>query len=177
MEVTIFRQNRYVRLARTVFVLYVLALIWVLFLQRAGTALFSWDDYNTVMRLNLRPFATIDRYVLAIRAGQVLEIAYLNLLGNVVLFMPMGVLLPFGWKMFQRPWRFFLLMTMLLPAVEALQLILRCGCCDVDDVILNLFGAVLAYAIALPIAKKLFKSNGAISGSVTVEIEGTAQDG
>lgn len=164
-------------MVRTVFALYVLGLVWVLFLQRAETALLFWDDYDAVMRLNLRPFATIDRYVLAIRAGQVLEIAYLNLLGNIVLFMPMGVLLPLGWEMFQRPWRFFLLMVVLLPAVEALQLILRCGCCDVDDVILNLFGAILAYAIALSIAKNLLKTNGDASGAETVGNRRTGQGG
>jgi len=161
MEVTVFRHRDPVRVARTLLAMYALALVWVLFLQRAETALLLREDHAAAVRLNLLPFATIDRYLLAIRAGQVLQIAYLNLVGNLVLFMPMGALLPLCWKMFHQPWRFLLLMAVLLPAVEALQLILRCGCCDVDDVILNLFGAVLAYAIVMAVRKALRKRNSA----------------
>jgi len=139
---------------RLLFGIYVLLLVWVLFLQRAETARHAWDDYAATIQLNLIPFATIDRYLRAIRAGQVIEIALLNLVGNLVLFMPMGVLLPICFSSLRHPWRFLLLMAVLLPAAEALQLLLRCGCCDVDDVILNFFGAVLAYAVTLPMIRQ-----------------------
>jgi len=143
------------RVLRLLLFAYLLLLLWVLFLQRAETARHAFDDYDAAIRLNLVPFATIDRYVRAIRAGRVVEIAYINLVGNLVLFMPMGVLLPLCFLQFQKPWRFFLLLAALLPAIEAMQLLLRCGCCDVDDVLLNFFGAALAYAVTLPIIKSM----------------------
>lgn len=147
------QRGGWVRAVRLLFYAYLLLLLWLLFLQRAETARLAWDDYSQTALLNLRPFATIDRYVRAIAAGQVLEIAYVNLAGNLALFMPMGLLLPLGFAGFRRPWRFFLLLAAVLPAVEALQLLLRCGCCDVDDVLLNFIGAAAAYLIVLPLTK------------------------
>lgn len=141
------------RAARLLLLAYALLLFWVLFLQRAETARHAWDDGFAAAQMNLIPFATVDRYVRAIRHGRVVGIAYVNLLGNLLLFMPMGVLLPLSFRLFQSPWRFFLFMLVLLPAVEALQLLLRCGCCDVDDVILNFIGAATAYAFTLPLCR------------------------
>lgn len=79
----------------------------------------------------------------------------LNLLGNLGVFMPMAVLLPFFFKA-QRRWYVFL-GTMLLSviAVESAQLLLMVGSCDVDDLILNAGGAMLAYwMLRIPFLKK-----------------------
>ena len=135
------------RLLRTLFFCYVLALVWLLFARRAEIALGAWDHYFEAERISLVPFATIRRYLRAIRNGVVVEIALINLFGNLVLFMPMGALLPLLFPSLRRAWRFLLLQTGLLCSVEAMQLILRCGSCDADDVILNLLGAALAYAV------------------------------
>ena len=51
----------------------------------------------------------------------------------------------------RRFWRFLALLLAVLLAVEAIQMALRCGSCDVDDVLLNLIGATTAYfAIRIP---------------------------
>ena len=67
---------------------------------------------------------------------------------NFLLFLPMGAMLPLLYPSMRRTWRFVLLQTLLLLAVESAQLILRCGSCDIDDVILNLAGALAGYLAA-----------------------------
>ena len=49
-------------------------------------------------------------------------------------------------------------MTAILTAVEALQFVLCCGSCDVDDVILNLSGTLIVYGlIRIPVINRLVK--------------------
>ena len=69
----------------------------------------------------------------------------LNLAGNLIAFAPMGVFLPalFRW---QRSIFFFTAsLTLSITAVEVLQVYTGTGSCDVDDLILNLAGALLVF--------------------------------
>ena len=135
------------------FALYVLLLLYLLFLSRYDSFLSDWEAYWNYSMVNFRPFATILRYLRA--APRLPRIAAANLIGNLVLFMPMGAFLPLLSVRMRTFWRFFLAMLAGLVLVEAVQLALRCGSCDVDDVLLNLLGAVAVYfAIRIPFAAR-----------------------
>lgn len=71
----------------------------------------------------------------------------INLFGNIVVFMPFGILLPLLFGMARRYRAFLLLFSCPLVGLEVLQMLLRVGSLDVDDVILNVFGASLAYGL------------------------------
>lgn len=144
----------------TLLAVYALLLLYLLFLSRSGSFLSDWDAYWNYSMVNFRPFATIWRYLRALRRGVILLTAMANLLGNLALFMPMGVLLPLLFPAMRRFWRFLLVMLGLLLLVEATQLVLRCGSCDVDDVLLNLLGAVAGYvAIRIPLVDRWLRRN------------------
>ena len=68
-----------------------------------------------------------------------------NLVGNVVVFIPFGFLLPFviswGRNFFVMLLNAFLFVT----GIEIFQLFSAFGAFDVDDILLNCFGAVLGY--------------------------------
>ena len=71
----------------------------------------------------------------------------LNLFGNVCAFMPMAFFLPLLFKK-QNKFRYFVItMVLMILGIEFLQLVTGSGRFDVDDLILNLSGAVLAYLI------------------------------
>ena len=127
------------------FGLYSCLLLYLLFLSRSGSFLSDWEAYWNYSMVNLIPLQTILRYVNALRRGVIPMVALANLAGNLVLFVPYGVLLPLLFPKLRRFWRFFVLLIAVLLAVEAIQMALRCGSCDVDDVLLNLAGAVTAY--------------------------------
>ena len=70
-----------------------------------------------------------------------------NLGGNIILFVPLGFLLP---RVFGRlqSWKSTLLCTVvIILCVEILQVITLLGYCDIDDLILNTLGAALGYGL------------------------------
>lgn len=145
----------------TLFVFYIVAMAAVLFFARIGL-----DDYpaqrafyraNYELMTNFVPLSTIRLYVRCLRYDFIgTTIPLSNLMGNVLLFMPMAFFLPCLFPTMRTAWKFILLMTLLLAAVEAMQLILCCGSCDIDDVLLNLLGTLLLYGVMrLPPVRRL----------------------
>ena len=61
-----------------------------------------------------------------------------QILTNVVMFIPVGVLAGWMWK-----WRGLWFAAGLSCVIEILQLVTSCGLCEIDDVIHNSFGAAI----------------------------------
>ena len=110
-------------------------------------------EYYLKWFVNLHPFQSIYTvYIRGLLEGYVsLRYTVLNLLGNLCAFMPLSVLLPALLRPMRR-WYFFLPTVLAtVVAVEGLQFWLMVGSCDVDDVILNVGGAMIVYLIlAIP---------------------------
>lgn len=98
--------------------------------------------YDWRPRFSLVPFASIVQLATETSAA----VAVRNLLGNVVLFVPFGILLPLLFRRLHRPqaalWRF----AALSLTIELAQLVTRARSVDVDDVILNTVGAMLGWS-------------------------------
>lgn len=77
-----------------------------------------------------------------------------NLIGNLVLFLPWGIMLPLLGKRFKSAKPFFLLTACVIIAVELLQLVFKVGICDVEDFILNMLGAAIGYIITRILTQK-----------------------
>ena len=74
--------------------------------------------------------------------------AVLQIGGNLALLAPLGVLLPIVWTTLRGPIRLALLAAMFSFAIEAVQGLLVMGrAFDIDDVILNVTGVVIAYLL------------------------------
>jgi glycopeptide antibiotics resistance protein len=137
-----------------IFVFYIMALIIILFLngyrQFRVRSTMSISEYLEHMRwsINLVPFRTIGMFVRSFINNRMNRNFFIeNIVGNVVLFAPMGFLLPCIFKKL-RKFILFLFVILLIPiCVEILQLLTYCGSCDIDDVILNFTGAILSFGI------------------------------
>ncbi|MEI5906422.1 VanZ family protein [Bacillus spongiae] len=129
------------------FIIYLFILVVILFLgQRAYTDL-SLLEYIK-RSSNIIPFNTISKYITAIFDGSMnINIPIQNLFGNVILFFPMGVYLPFFIKKVNKVSAFFILMVVLIFWVEFIQLVTRRGSFDINDFILNVLGALIGLAI------------------------------
>jgi hypothetical protein len=134
------------------FVFYAVALSGALIISRVDYQTFEqtravyWQNFD--LMTNFRPLETVRLYINAIKYDYIgMEIPLSNLVGNAMLFMPMAVFLPCLFRPMQKLWLFVLAMLLLLVAVEALQLLLACGSCDVDDVLLNLTGTLVVFGI------------------------------
>ncbi len=124
------------------FLLYLAALIYIMFFsERLGRTLVR-PDYS----YNLVPFREIGRYI---RLRDVFGpwIVFWNLAGNVICFLPLGLLMPWVCRTFSRWYRVALLALFVSLLIESAQLILRVGSFDVDDLFLNTVGGILGYAL------------------------------
>ncbi|OPG99714.1 hypothetical protein B2I21_01610 [Chryseobacterium mucoviscidosis] len=68
-----------------------------------------------------------------------------NLFGNIVLFIPLGIWIPWLFRRCRKFWPFTGGVVLLLFAVEVTQLFTRLGSFDVDDIMLNTVGAWIGY--------------------------------
>ena len=72
---------------------------------------------------------------------------FANLIGNVLVFIPYGILLPLSYSMCRKWWRVFYCAIGLVIGIELFQLFSAFGVFDVDDILLNVSGAMLGYGI------------------------------
>lgn len=96
-------------------------------------------DELAYTRVNLVPFQTIRFYAFSGRVPA--SVAVRNLAGNVLAFMPIGVLVPLLSRSLSLG-RTFLVGLFLSGGIELTQYFTGLGSCDIDDVILNVLGAM-----------------------------------
>lgn len=105
--------------------------------------------YYMEMFTNFTPFGSIySVYIKGFFDGRFRNgYLVLNLLGNLCAFMPFSFFLPTLWKS-QRKWFVFVPTVLTLGiGIEGAQLLTMRGSCDIDDVILNVGGAVILYFV------------------------------
>ena len=131
---------------------YSLVMLWLLFGRENG-----WEEglpYREQIRsnINLTPFLTIKNYyytLIGSSSGEMVRHCFINLAGNVLLFIPAGYLLPRLWRRQRKFFLFLFTCAGLILLVEAVQLVTLLGSFDVDDVILNLSGMTLGYLLCI----------------------------
>ncbi|MEW4369514.1 VanZ family protein [Paenibacillus kandeliae] len=98
-------------------------------------------DANTPYRYNLIPLRTIADFA-TMRIGTVMD-QWINLLGNIAVFVPFGLLIPLVWRV--RMLHFAGVFALFILLLESVQLMTRRGAFDVDDIFLNTLGACVGY--------------------------------
>ncbi len=91
-------------------------------------------------RVNLTPFQTIRFYLFSGRVST--AVAVRNLAGNILAFVPIGILVP----LLRRDLSLgttFLVGLVLSSCIELTQYVTGLGSCDIDDIILNVLGTML----------------------------------
>lgn len=122
------------------FILYLILLITLV--------AFDYFRSGNLSSVNLIPFTTIIEYVKSfLNCSANFSIIAYNLVGNIVCLTPLAFFLPRLFKM-QNKFKIFLITTIgIALSIEILQLITMSGAFDVDDIILNVMGAFIAYLI------------------------------
>ena len=140
----------------TIFLIYCFVLVYVLFLSRGTRDGFTFVEYMRRFT-NFIPFKTIIEYVQRYIDGY-RNLSVLNLLGNLALFVPMGMALPCLSRKLNRFWKVTLTVLGMVVVVELVQGLLRVGSIDIDDIIFNVVGAMVGYGIiVIPFINKLLK--------------------
>ena len=138
------------------FVIYCFMVAYIVFFSRGFRTQYTYSHYWKYFT-NFIPFKTILNYVKLYKDGlRILSV--LQLLGNFVLFLPMGIFLPCVFKVLDRFWKVIISVFVMVLCVEVIQFLLRVGIIDVDDLIFNLCGAMIGYGIVkIPLVTRLFK--------------------
>ncbi len=135
--------------SKIAFVIYMIILVYFLLLSDGFGRTVRHDSFH----YNLIPFTEIMRFV-KYRDYIGFDNVMLNLLGNVIAFVPFGALVRFVINRSVRWYEVVLYTFCFSLSVELLQLVAKVGSFDVDDLILNTLGGLIGY-IVYYILKKL----------------------
>lgn len=141
------RKRRYRTYIRLLFWYYLWVLANVLFFDNTFGRDFT--IHPSLSAVNLEPFRTIRNYLIAYHYHNIsLRLVVLNLAGNLAAFAPMGIFLP-ALHRWQRSIFFFAATLALgITTVEVVQVYTGAGSCDVDDLTLNLTGALFVFIVS-----------------------------
>lgn len=119
---------------------------------RNGFYLVNWDkellDKYLSSSFNLVPFKTIIGYTKNIFLISLpTKVVFANLFGNIVCLMPLALFLPLLLKKFSKTSNFLIITLIISIIVELLQFLTLSGSCDIDDIILNVIGALIMYKL------------------------------
>ena len=151
------KRKRY--LIWSMFIVYCGVMLWLLFGRSIHA---SGDDYvgSLIANINRIPFRTVAdqlQNLLNPPSPGLFTHAWINLGGNVAVFIPLGIFLPLIWPKLRRLGRFFLVSSGIICIVELLQWVTLRGILDVDDYILNMlciFGGYVLFRLFAHLMKK-----------------------
>ena len=147
------KQNEQARI-RTEFILttFFVYLIFVAAITVIPTQIsrFIKPDFND---LNFIPILNSIKCFLPAETGEpkMSVLCHQNIIGNIVLFIPLGILLPFALKMFHSFKRVFVFAFFLSLNIESIQFLSRFlgnfRVVDIDDILLNTLGACIGFGV------------------------------
>jgi len=136
--------------------IYIIILIKVMVFKslpliRVGHLMLNFAGTDGGHPANFIPFKTIIPYLFGFKG---LIIAGINIIGNIILLVPVGFLIPFIYR--NITWKKTLVLAILSGLViETTQVILHVGIFDIDDVILNALGVMIGFWIFIFLIKKV----------------------
>lgn len=149
------RISRNRKFAVLLFLLYFGILFYFLFFSEKLGRTFVEREYH----YNLIPFLEIKRFIVHYDVLG-FEAVLLNIVGNIVAFMPFGFFLP----IFSNRCRYFFNTVFytfeLSLAVELIQLVTKVGSFDVDDIILNTIGGAFGFLVYHTVRWLMIRKNG-----------------
>ena len=123
------------------FVIYIAVMVYFLFFSEG----FNRTD-GTLYQYNLDLFREIERAFWCLEQGNVLYFV-VNVVLNVVAFIPFGFILPIIAPKNCELFPIFLVSLEMTLAIEILQMVFQVGIFDVDDIFMNTLGGTLGYIL------------------------------
>lgn len=144
------QMNKLVRIASGVLLCaYLMFISWRMFFYAFGS---YYRSYSVLPEYNLIPFKTIASLIINYRYYE-FEVWVYNLFGNLVAFIPLGILLPVVLNIKRKLAATLVFSLVFLIAAETAQLVFSVGVFDVDDIILNMTGVLSGFMVYMFISK------------------------
>lgn len=101
-----------------------------------------------LQKINLIPFATVKLFINAYKDANLdTHIVIENILGNFFVMMPFALFVPNIFKKINTVLKFLICISVCVLIIEVLQIVFLTGSADIDDFVLNVGGAMLAYGV------------------------------
>ena len=151
------RDNKNKKGFKLLLLLYFIGLVYFLLFDSMLARIGNWDfiDFKS-LKLNLVPFKTITDYLKAmfnIHYAYIMNYdnnaLFLNIIGNFFCIAPLGILLPLSFDKFKDKKNYLISSLIICIILELIQCISMNGSFDIDDLILNYSGAVLAFCLSI----------------------------
>jgi len=143
--------------------------LWFLLFERILYRLVNWGSFNRYfgypegttsffsaevwkLNTNVIPFQNIYNYLIGSQHFNLNIILY-NTLGNILIFVPLGIFLSFIFSRFKTFSKVMMIGFTVTVSIELLQFFLQLGQFDIDDILLNTIGALLGYFVYTSISK------------------------
>lgn len=127
------------KLCWVLFICYLLVLTYFMFFSDGfGRSMHEGYAYNLTLFKEINRFYTYRELI-----G--MQSFLINIVGNVVCFVPFGFIFPLISKKGGKWYNTFLLSFLLSLGIETMQLVFMVGSFDVDDMFLNTLGGILGY--------------------------------
>ncbi len=131
-----------------IFIVYILVLFKIILFKYMSPA----DVFTNIINgelsgfrsFNIKPFQTFGDFMDIARRGQFLR-GFSNILGNMLVFMPMGYFIPMLFRRLRKPAAVILTAVLLSVFFEISQYLFYLGTSDIDDVILNTLGGAAGH--------------------------------
>ncbi|MCG0275387.1 MAG: VanZ family protein [Thermosediminibacteraceae bacterium] len=135
----------------SVFCLYMLLLVKAILFKYPASMMIAAVKQTNMELIRIRillgsnfvPMKTVFHYL----SGEITSIGKINIIANVILFIPLGFLIPFLVKKFNKFATVIGLAFVISLIFELIQLIFGIGNFDIDDLILNSFGAMIGFVV------------------------------
>jgi len=119
-----------------------LMLVYYIIIVLGATVFFRTLSRYGLESVELRPFSL---YLSAIRTDNAIE--WRNLILNIIMFMPIGVLLPLTFTFARSFWKTFAIACALSILIETTQLVLGTGIFATDDILNNTLGGIAGFVL------------------------------
>ncbi|MDO5574828.1 MAG: VanZ family protein [bacterium] len=137
---------------KIVFFVYMIFLFLVVAVKFTGnnmsTVIERWNIISSAKEagernLNLKPLTTIRPYLKHFDKSY----ASTNILANLLLFIPVGFLIPIAYPERKRFFKTMGVCLVITVFIELFQYITCLGFCDIDDIILNMVGSMIGFVV------------------------------
>jgi glycopeptide antibiotics resistance protein len=141
------RKNHLFTFLHEVGVIFFLLYMTAVFSQTILTFLYTGPEVTRhFSNVNLVPFRVFQDNYYAISELGLWQPFIINFLGNICIFIPIGLLFPLLWSGYNRLWKVTLMGFLISLFIETAQL-KQARSSDIDDLWLNTLGAVVGYIL------------------------------
>lgn len=146
----IFKSNKNNKIFICLFILYIVLIFLFVVIKieyPSDIDFIKESRENGFWNINIVPFRSIRNDITDYSVENIYEIVHHNLTGNIIVYIPFGLLLPLAFKNYDKFTLFITTSIGFITFTEILQFVFMLGYFDIDDIMLNASGCIIGFIL------------------------------